>query len=169
MYIQTAKIYRHMFIYRFFFCALFNFRRLVIISYKASKPSWRPSPVIAHAGCMYQPLNEFCCVFGPLELLLQFVEITCDDKSGIVLLGFVIAAVGIVLFAGIVLQPELNAFIEFCCKLLEVETSTEDDEDTSCWGNNGDNSCKPRSFSNSLGSLAPGKSCLFANIRMGTP
>lgn len=31
-----------------------------------------------------------------------------------------------------------------------------------------DSSCKPRSLSNSFGSLAPGKSCLFATIKIGT-
>lgn len=81
---------------------------------------------------MYQPFNEFCCVFGPLELVLQFVEITGDDKLGIVLLEFDIVPVGIVLFPGIVLQPDPNTDNEFCCKLLDVDTNTEDDEDTSC-------------------------------------
>lgn len=32
-----------------------------------------------------------------------------------------------------------------------------------------DSSCKPSNFSNSFGSLAPGKSCLLANINIGTP
>lgn len=38
-----------------------------------------------------------------------------------------------------------------------------------CAGIVNDSSCNPNSFSNSLGSLAPGKSCLLANISMGTP
>lgn len=32
-----------------------------------------------------------------------------------------------------------------------------------------ESSCRPSNFSNSFGSLAPGKSCLLANIKMGTP
>lgn len=36
-------------------------------------------------------------------------------------------------------------------------------------GHIGDNSCKPNNFSNSFGSRAPGRSCLFANINTGTP
>lgn len=59
--------------------------------------------------------------------------------------------------------------VVWCCKLLVVDTGTDADEDN-CWGGqSGDSSCNPNNFSNSFGSLAPGKSCLLAKINIGTP
>lgn len=43
---------------RFFLWTLFNFRLFMIISYSASKPSCKPSPVMAQAAWIYHPLNE---------------------------------------------------------------------------------------------------------------
>lgn len=51
--------------------------------------------------------------------------------------------------------------------LFDDDESVVDDNDVD--GMYGVSSYKPKSFSNSLGSLAPGKSCLFANISTGVP
>lgn len=57
-----------------------------------------------------------------------------------------------------------------CPLLIFAETGNAEADLIICVGIvENDSSCKPRSLSNSFGSLAPGKSCLFANTRIGTP
>lgn len=51
-----------------------------------------------------------------------------------------------------------------------ADTGNVDDDFIICDGiTENDSSCKPSNFSNSFGSLAPGKSCLLAKIKIGTP
>lgn len=54
--------------------------------------------------------------------------------------------------------------------LMFADTGNVDD-DFIIWGGitENDSSRKPSSFSSSFGSLAPGRSCLLANINIGTP
>lgn len=65
-----------------------------------------------------------------------------------------------------------NVLVVWCAAALLltfVDTGSVDADLIICAGIVNDNSCNPRSFSNSFGSLAPGRSCLLANISIGTP
>lgn len=133
---------------------------------------------------MYHPLNVFWCTLVALLLLplllllllllilLLFVGITGDVKFGIVLLVVeMVVLVDVAVAVGVV---DIFIFVDIFPPVpnddnVVFDTGTEADEVNCCGGHNGDNSCKPRSFSNSFGSLAPGKSCLFAKIKIGTP
>lgn len=157
----------------------------MIISYNASKPSCRPSPVMAHAGWMYQPLKCWCVgneefpllvpvtqllsvlhLFGDVLLFVhtEFDDSLCDavnlSESTSELGRFDVAGIGVLHLPS---DTELFMF---------ADKGTVDDDFIICGGSvliANDSSYKPSSFSNSFGSLAPGKSCLLANINMGTP
>lgn len=111
---------------------------------------------------MDEPLVVFNCnvvvVFcGDVDM-----ELLIDDVCGGVLEQFDETSV---LFDSILFN--------FCvggCPLIFADTGNVEADFIICVGIiENDNSCKPSNFSNSFGSLAPGKSCLFANIRIGTP
>lgn len=60
--------------------------------------------------------------------------------------------------------------IGLCPLLMFADTGNVDEDFIICGGiTENDSSCRPSSFSNSFGSLAPGKSCLLAKIKIGTP
>lgn len=60
--------------------------------------------------------------------------------------------------------------IGLCPLLMFADTGNVDEDFIICGGIiENDSSCKPSNFSNSFGSLAPGKSCLLAKIKIGTP
>lgn len=162
---------------RFFLCALLSFRFLRIISCNASKPSCNPSPVIAQAGCINQPLNDAAAavVFDVLDEDVDDIvdeawwgdaELDVDidvcgggvleqfDDTSVLLLSRLFRRVSTGLWPVLIFADTGNVDCDFiiCGEIAE-----------------NDNSCRPSNFSNSFGSLAPGKSCLLANIKMGTP
>lgn len=158
---------------RFFLWALLSFRFFKIISYSASKPSCKPSPVMAQAGWIYQPLNEFA--FDVLdedvddivdEAWWGDVELDVDDDvcGGGVLEQFDDTSV-------LLLSRLFNRVSTGLWPLLMFADTGNVDDDFIIWGGitENDSSRKPSNFSSSFGSLAPGRSCLLANINIGTP
>lgn len=157
---------------RFFLCALLSFRFFKIISYRASKPSCSPSPVIAQADWMYQNLKELAFdVFD--DDVDDIVEAWCGDVE---------LDVDVDVCGGGVLEQFDDTSVLLLSRLFNrvstglwpllmfADTGNVDCDFIICGGiAEKDSSCKPSNFSNSFGSLAPGKSCLFANINMGTP
>lgn len=125
-------------LYRFFLVAFRSFLFLTIRLYKASSPSWSPSPVIAQAGWMCHPLNA--------TLAMLLVDKFDDEDDGIEDWGDVLL---------------VHCDWDESNVVHDIELDIE--------GYSAFNSCRPRSFSSSLESLAPGKSCLLANINTGTP
>lgn len=138
---------------------------------------------MAHAGWMYQPLNDVWYVVwhvvAAAELLLV-IELLVG-AAGVSTAGAVVDGddddVDVALWM-IWFNPDASATF-IVADLLDCEfvllrfddNGTEFDDESTCVATTciGDSSCSPSNFSNSFGSLAPGKSCLFANIRMGTP
>lgn len=150
--------------------------------------------MIAHAGWIYHPLNEFCafgvfdgvdaddvdnvdeqldafiCVddvvvvfWGDIEFDIELVLLIDDDVCGGVLEQFDDPSI-------LLLSILFNRVSSVVTPLLIFVETGNVDADFIIWaGIENDNSCNPSNFSNSLGSLAPGKSCLFANINIGTP
>lgn len=144
-----------------------------IISWRASNPSCKPSPVIAQAGWMYHPLNDV--VFDVLD----------EDVDNIVeeaWWGDAELDVDVDVCGGGVLEPFEDTSVHLLSRLFNrvstalwpvlifADTGNVDDDFIICGEiDENDISCRPSNFSNSFGSLAPGKSCLLANIKMGTP
>lgn len=125
---------------------------------------------------MNQPLNVFWYVLvrsalhcvGSIcvvELLAAFVcDVAVDGDDVVVVADAVVVdalvAVVMTLVALLLLPDDL---IDDDCELLDVAMGI------GAVAHNGDNSCRPNSFSSSFGSFAPGRSCLLANINIGTP
>lgn len=105
-----------------------------------------------------------------LLLPLFAAGITLDVRLWVVL-QFVADIVGGCVVIRSLLPPpdEPNDDNVECCILFAVEPGADADASNCCGVHSGDNSCRPSNFSSSFGSLAPGKSCLFANINIGTP
>lgn len=138
-------------------------------------PSCRPSPVIAQAGWIYQPLNEVAWAFDVLD-------VDVDDVVDEAWCGDVELDVDEDVCGGGVLEQFDDTSVLLLSRLFNREsiglwpvviladTGNVDDDFIICGGiTENDSSCKPSNFSNSFGSLAPGKSCLLANIKIGTP
>lgn len=120
---------------------------------------------------MYQPLNE---VF---DVLVEDVDDIVDEAwCGDVELDVDVDVCGGVLeqfddTSVLLLSRLFNRDSIGLWPLLMFADTGNVDEDLIICGDitENDSSCRPSNFSNSFGSLAPGKSCLLANIKIGTP